>query len=88
MTLDGTDSNAVTLPSGDESYVLILDVFHSKDRARKDPRKLPGLKEFSTNLQVFTVRFIHKSLPLFALSVLRHLDLKTRKVFLTFRHSR
>ena len=58
MTLDGTDSDAVALPSGEDSYVLSLEVFHSRNSARKDPRKLPGLKDVSTNLRVFAVRFI------------------------------
>ena len=58
MTLDGTDSDAVALPSAEDSYVLDLEVFHSKNSARKDPRKLPGLKDVSTTLRVFEVRFI------------------------------
>jgi len=35
-----------------------------------------ALEEFSTDLQVFMVCFIYKSLPLFALNELRHLDPK------------
>ena len=58
MTLDGTDSDAIALPSAEDSYVLDLEVFHPKNSARKDPRKLPGLKDVSTTLRVFEVRFI------------------------------
>ena len=58
MTLDGTDSDAVALLSAEDSYVLGLEVFHSKNSARKDPRKLPGLNDVSTNLRVFEVQFI------------------------------
>ncbi|KAF8803265.1 hypothetical protein BYT27DRAFT_7260300 [Phlegmacium glaucopus] len=54
MTLDGTDSEALALPSARDSYVLVLDAFHSKNPARKDPRKLPGFKDSSSNLRVFT----------------------------------
>ncbi|KDR86096.1 hypothetical protein GALMADRAFT_205284 [Galerina marginata CBS 339.88] len=48
MTLDGTDSDALALPSVDDSYILVLDAFHSKNSAKKDPH-------LSTNLRVFAI---------------------------------
>jgi len=61
MTVEGSDSNSLALPSTEDAYVLVVETFHSKNRVRKDPRKLPGFKELSTHLRVITVRFF----PLF-----------------------
>ena len=64
MTVDGSDSNSLTLPSAEDAYVLVIEAFNSSNRARKDPRKLPGFKDLSTNLRVITVRTCHDhSLP-------------------------
>ena len=54
---DRSESDALALPSTEDSYVLVVETFHSKNRARKDPRKLPGFKDLSTNLRVITVCF-------------------------------
>ena len=56
MTVDGSDSDSLTLPSAEDAYVLVIEAFNSSNRARKDPRKLPGFKDLSTNLRVITVR--------------------------------
>ena len=57
MVADGSESDALALPGTEDSYVLVVETFHSKNRARKDPRKLPGFKDLSTNLRVITVCF-------------------------------
>jgi len=54
--IDGSDSNLLALPSSEDPYVLIVEAYHSKNMARKDPRKLPGFKDLSTSLRVITVR--------------------------------
>ncbi|KAJ7884836.1 hypothetical protein B0H14DRAFT_3740925 [Mycena olivaceomarginata] len=41
MTVDGSDSNSVALLSVEEAYVLVVEAFHSGNRARKDPRSIP-----------------------------------------------
>ena len=64
MTVDGSDSNSLTLPSAEDAYVLVIEAFNSSNRARKDPRKLPGFKDLSTNLRVITVRTCHDNSPL------------------------
>jgi hypothetical protein len=58
MTVDGGDSGSLALPSAEDAYVLVVEFYYSKNRARKDPRKLPKLKDLSTSLRVITVRFI------------------------------
>ena len=64
MTVDGSDSDSLALPSAEDAYVLVIEAFNSSNRARKDPRKLPGFKDLSTNLRVIKVRTCHDhSLP-------------------------
>ena len=55
MVANRSESDALALPSAEDSYVLVVETFHSKNRARKDPRKLPGFEDLSTNLRVITV---------------------------------
>ena len=64
MTVDGSDSDSLALPSADDAYVLVIEAFNSSNRVRKDPRKLPGFKDLSANLRVITVRTCHHSPPL------------------------
>ena len=59
MTVDGSDSDSLALPSAEDAYVLVIEAFNSSNRARKDPRKLPGFKYLSTNIRVITVRTCH-----------------------------
>jgi hypothetical protein len=56
MTIDGSDYDFLALPSTKDAYVLVVEAFHSKNRVRKDPRKLHGFKDLSTNLCIVTVR--------------------------------
>ncbi|KIK03919.1 hypothetical protein K443DRAFT_121259 [Laccaria amethystina LaAM-08-1] len=55
MSVDGSDSDSLALPSAEDAYVLVIEAFNSSNRARKDPRKLPGFKDLSTNLRVITI---------------------------------
>jgi hypothetical protein len=64
MSVDGSDSDSLALPSAEDAYVLVIEAFNSSNRARKDPRKLPGFKDLSTNLRVITVRTCHDHPPL------------------------
>ncbi|KAI6009768.1 hypothetical protein BKA83DRAFT_4415326 [Pisolithus microcarpus] len=52
MMVDGSDSSSLAFPSAEDAYVFVVETYHSTNRARKDPRKLPGLKELSTSLRV------------------------------------
>lgn len=90
MVADGSESDALALPCTEDSYVLVVETFHSKNRARKDPRKLPGFKDLSTNLRVITVFFFFPSYITvsWVYMVPRRLGQTTWKVFLTSRHSR
>ena len=63
MTVDGSDSDSLALPSAEDAYVLVIEAFNSSNRARKDPRKLPGFKDLSTNLRVITVCTCHDHPP-------------------------
>ncbi|EDR12180.1 uncharacterized protein LACBIDRAFT_311285 [Laccaria bicolor S238N-H82] len=54
MTVAGSDSDALALPSAKDVYVLVIEAFSSSNRARKDPRKLPGSKHSSANLRIVT----------------------------------
>jgi len=63
MTVDGSDSDSLALPSAEDAYVLVIEAFNSGNRARKDPRKLPGFNDLSTNLRVITVRTCHDQPP-------------------------
>ena len=73
MTVDGSDSDSLALPSAEDAYVLVIEAFNSSNRARKDPRKLPGFKDLSTNLRVITVctSHDHSPPPLVRLTILR-----------------
>ncbi|EDR12657.1 uncharacterized protein LACBIDRAFT_292698 [Laccaria bicolor S238N-H82] len=37
MTVDGSDSDSLALPSAEEAYALVIEAFNSSNRARKDP---------------------------------------------------
>jgi hypothetical protein len=66
MMIDGSNSNTLALPSSEDAYVLIVEAYHSKNKARKDPRNLPEFKDLSTCLRVITVRltpFVFISFP-------------------------
>ncbi|KAI6009825.1 hypothetical protein PISMIDRAFT_112884 [Pisolithus microcarpus 441] len=54
MMVDGSDSSSLAFPSTEDAYVFVVETYHSTNRARKDPRELPGLKESSTSLRVVT----------------------------------
>lgn len=87
MTLDGTDSDAVALPCAENPYVLVFDLFHSKNPARKDPRKLPAFKDISTSLRIFAVRSVVSFFLTFALNIgIRRLDQTTWRLFRIFKH--
>ncbi|KAF8806823.1 hypothetical protein BYT27DRAFT_7256829 [Phlegmacium glaucopus] len=58
MTLDGSNSDSLALLSAEDAYVLIIEVFHSKNVERRDPQKLPISKDLSTDLCVITVSSI------------------------------
>ncbi|KAI6107724.1 hypothetical protein EDD16DRAFT_1831494 [Pisolithus croceorrhizus] len=55
MMVDGSDSSSLAFPSAEDAYVFVVETYHSTNRARRDPRKLPGLKELSTSLRVVTM---------------------------------
>ena len=57
MTIDGSDSDALALPSTEDAYILYVEAYYSRNKKRKDPRRLPGFEDLSTNLRVITVRF-------------------------------
>ncbi|KAI6160606.1 hypothetical protein EDD17DRAFT_1600181 [Pisolithus thermaeus] len=54
MMVDGSDSRSLAFPSAEDAYVFVVETYHSTNRARKDPRRLPGLKDLSTSLRVVT----------------------------------
>ncbi|KAF8188174.1 hypothetical protein K438DRAFT_1972362 [Mycena galopus ATCC 62051] len=54
MTVDGSDSDSLALPTVGEAYVLVVEAFSSRNRARKDPRRLAGLEDLNTGLRVIT----------------------------------